>query len=109
MRPTGCAAKAGMSLSTPAVRPSILCLPCATAPPPKSVQPGRDNQYARIGGSAIRSPSRATNEARRGHFLRVYKEIEHRIKIFTSLPMETLERFAIERRVREIGLLKLAG
>ncbi len=50
-----------------------------------------------------------SNEARRGLFLRVYQEIEHRIKIFTSLPMDTLERFAIERRVREIGLLKLAG
>jgi protein-tyrosine-phosphatase/DNA-binding transcriptional ArsR family regulator len=48
-------------------------------------------------------------EARRGRFLRVYQEIEHRIKIFTSLPMDTLEPLAIERRVREIGLLKLAG
>ena len=50
-----------------------------------------------------------TNEAKRRCFLRVYKEIEHRIKIFTSLPIDTLERFAVERRVREIGQLKLAG
>ncbi len=36
-------------------------------------------------------------------FLRVFKELEHRIKIFTSLPIDTLERFAVERRVREIS------
>jgi ArsR family transcriptional regulator, arsenate/arsenite/antimonite-responsive transcriptional repressor / arsenate reductase (thioredoxin) len=50
-----------------------------------------------------------TNDAKRRFFLRVYKEIEHRIKIFAGLPIETLERFAVERRVKEIGLLKLAG
>ena len=47
--------------------------------------------------------------AKRRFFLRVYKELEHRIKIFASLPLDTLERFAVERRVKEIGQLKLAG
>jgi hypothetical protein len=42
-------------------------------------------------------------------FLRIYREIEHRIKIFASLPLDTLDSFALERRVREIGLLRLAG
>jgi ArsR family transcriptional regulator, arsenate/arsenite/antimonite-responsive transcriptional repressor / arsenate reductase (thioredoxin) len=46
-------------------------------------------------------------DAKRRLFLRVYKELEHRIKIFTSLPLDTLERFAVERRVKEIGQLKL--
>jgi len=50
-----------------------------------------------------------SGNAKRQIFLRVYQELEHRIKIFTSLPLDTLERFAIERCVKEIGQLKLAG
>jgi ArsR family transcriptional regulator, arsenate/arsenite/antimonite-responsive transcriptional repressor / arsenate reductase (thioredoxin) len=50
-----------------------------------------------------------TTATKRRFFLRVYKEIEHRIKIFTGLPIDTLDRFAVERRAKEIGLLKLAG
>jgi len=50
-----------------------------------------------------------TPEAKRRFFLSVYRELEHRIKIFTSLPIDTLEPFAVERRVKEIGQLKLAG
>jgi protein-tyrosine-phosphatase/DNA-binding transcriptional ArsR family regulator len=50
-----------------------------------------------------------SSEARRRFFLSAYKELEHRIKIFSGLPFDTLERFAIERRVKEIGQLKLAG
>ena len=50
-----------------------------------------------------------SGDAKREFFLRVYKELEHRIKIFTSLPLDTLERLAVERRVKEIGQLKLAG
>jgi len=50
-----------------------------------------------------------TNAAKHRFFLRAFRELEHRIKIFTSLPIDTLERFAVERRVREIGQLKLAG
>ena len=48
-------------------------------------------------------------DAKRGFFQRVYKELEHRIKIFTGLPLDTLERLAVERRVKEIGQLRLAG
>jgi protein-tyrosine-phosphatase/DNA-binding transcriptional ArsR family regulator len=49
------------------------------------------------------------NAARRRTFLGIYTELEQRIRIFTSLPIETLERFALERWVREIGKLKLAA
>ncbi|HUO05808.1 MAG TPA: arsenate reductase ArsC [Candidatus Binataceae bacterium] len=36
-------------------------------------------------------------------FLRIYYELENRIKIFTSLRMEALDSFALQQRVKEIG------
>jgi protein-tyrosine-phosphatase len=48
-----------------------------------------------------------SEEAKRRFFLRIYTELENRIKIFTSLPFESLDRFALERRVREIGTVRL--
>ena len=48
-----------------------------------------------------------TEEATRRFFLRIYTELENRIKIFTSLRIELLDRFALERRVKEIGKVKL--
>jgi arsenate reductase len=47
------------------------------------------------------------DEAARRFFLRIYTELENRIKIFTSLPIDSLDRFALERRVREIGKARL--
>ncbi len=47
------------------------------------------------------------DEGRRRFFFRIYAELENRIKIFTSLRIETLNRFALERRVEEIGTIKL--
>jgi|SRR5581483_8544124 len=44
-----------------------------------------------------------SEEARRRFFLRIYTELENRIKVFTSLRIEALDRFTLERRVREIG------
>ena len=44
-----------------------------------------------------------SSEATRRFFLRIYTELENRIKIFTSLPIDSLDRFTLERRVREIG------
>jgi ArsR family transcriptional regulator, arsenate/arsenite/antimonite-responsive transcriptional repressor / arsenate reductase (thioredoxin) len=38
-----------------------------------------------------------------------YAAIEQRIKVFTSLPVEALERFALERWIAEIGNLPLAA
>ncbi len=63
--------------------------------------PGRSSDPVAFAGTKLRRQVRV--------FPLVYKELEHRIKIFTSLPIDTLERFAVERRVREIGQLKLAG
>jgi len=47
------------------------------------------------------------DEAKRRFFIRIYTELENRIKIFTCLPFESLDRFALERRVKEIGKVKL--
>ena len=43
------------------------------------------------------------DEHRRRFFLRIYTELENRIKIFVNLPIESLDRMALERRLREIG------
>ena len=49
-----------------------------------------------------------TDEQKRQFFFHVYTELETRIKLFTSLPVETLDRFALEQRVKEIGSRKLS-
>ncbi len=41
-------------------------------------------------------------------FLRVYYELENRIKIFSSLRPEALDRLSLQRRVEEIGKASLA-
>jgi len=46
-------------------------------------------------------------EETRRVFLRIYTELENRIKLFTSLRLELLDRLALERRVKEIGQVKL--
>jgi len=40
-------------------------------------------------------------------FLRVFTELDNRIKIFTSLRIDTLDSFALKERVKEIGKIKL--
>ena len=52
--------------------------------------------------------SAGTEEAKRRFFLRIYGELENRIKIFTSLSLGTLDRVALEKRVREIGRLQVS-
>jgi arsenate reductase len=36
-------------------------------------------------------------------FRRIYSELDNRIKIFTSLPFEQLDRVALKTRLDEIG------
>jgi ArsR family transcriptional regulator, arsenate/arsenite/antimonite-responsive transcriptional repressor / arsenate reductase (thioredoxin) len=50
-----------------------------------------------------------SSAAKRAEFHKVYNELEQRIRIFAALPIETLERFALERWVTEIGKLNLAA
>jgi len=54
---------------------------------------------------AVDAPGAATRKV----FRDTYAAIEQRIKVFASLPIETLERFALERWVTEIGNLPMAA
>jgi arsenate reductase len=54
---------------------------------------------------AVSGPTSVTRKA----FATAYTELEQRVRIFTALPIETLERFALERWVAEIGKLNLAA
>ncbi len=42
-------------------------------------------------------------------FRRVYGYLENRIKLFVSLPLDSLDRLALQRRVDEIGRLRPDG
>ena len=53
--------------------------------------------------------ARGNDRTRAKTFGKVYSELERRIRIFTALPIETLERFALERWVTELGKLDLAA
>ena len=46
-------------------------------------------------------------EATGRFFFRIFTELGTRIKIFTSLRIDTLDSFALERRVKEIGKIEL--
>lgn len=47
-----------------------------------------------------------SEEETRRFFYRIYMELENRIKIFTSLPIDALDRLALQQRIREIGKIK---
>jgi arsenate reductase len=42
-------------------------------------------------------------DEKRRRFAISYRELENRIKLFTHLKTETLDRLALEQRVKEIG------
>ena len=76
---------------------------------------GRGRDVSGVAGTANhralgRRRSRSLRRIRRSEAAvlpsRIYTELENRIKIFASLPFESLDRFALERRVREIGTVK---
>jgi protein-tyrosine-phosphatase len=58
-------------------------------------------------GVADPAAFQGTDEETRRFFFRIYRELENRIKIFTSLRIEALDSFALQQRVREIGRIKL--
>ncbi len=49
-----------------------------------------------------------TDEEKRRFFLRIYRELENRIKIFTSLRIDALDSFALKQRLEEIGRTNLS-
>ncbi len=48
-----------------------------------------------------------TDDEKRRFFLRVNRELEKRIKIFSSLRIHGIDSFALQQRVKEIGKVKL--
>jgi arsenate reductase len=48
-----------------------------------------------------------TDAERRRFFARIYRELENRIKIFTNLRIDALDSFALQKRVKEIGKIRL--
>jgi protein-tyrosine-phosphatase len=48
-----------------------------------------------------------TDDEKRRFFLRIYRELENRIRIFTNLRIDALDSFALQQQVKEIGNAKL--
>jgi len=48
-----------------------------------------------------------TEDEKRRFFSRVYRELENRIKLFTSLRIDALDSFALQQRIKEIGRARL--
>ena len=48
-----------------------------------------------------------TEAEKRAFFAEVFRQIESRIKVFAALPMEKLDRLALQREVRKLGVLQL--
>jgi arsenate reductase len=44
-----------------------------------------------------------TEEETRRFFYRIYQELDNRIRIFTSLPLDALDGLALEQRIGELG------
>jgi arsenate reductase len=44
-----------------------------------------------------------SDEVKRAAFAQTLRQIRNRVQLFLSLPLETLDRLAIENRMREIG------
>jgi protein-tyrosine-phosphatase len=48
-----------------------------------------------------------TKDAQRKFFMRIYLELESRIKMLATLPIDSLDRMTLEARMREIGKMRL--
>jgi arsenate reductase len=59
----------------------------------------------------IEDPAAVAGEDAAKHkaFFRAYSELSHRIGIFVNLPMEKLDRLALQKRLDEIGRVREAG
>lgn len=64
---------------------------------------GRETRLPRIGASPIRRAVEGTEITRRNAFRDAFRALENRIKLFTSLPLDKLDRMAIKREVDQIG------
>jgi protein-tyrosine-phosphatase len=58
-------------------------------------------------GVADPAAFRGGEEEQRRLFLRAYRELENRIKLFSSLRLDALDGLALQPKFREIGVIKL--
>jgi arsenate reductase len=58
-------------------------------------------------GVADPAAFQGTDDEKRRFFFHIYRELENRIKIFTSLRLDALDSFALQQRAAEIGRVKL--
>jgi protein-tyrosine-phosphatase len=65
------------------------------------VWPGRP--IAAHWGVADPASFEGTDDDKRRFFLRIYRELEKRIKLFTNLKIDTLDSFALQQQVNQIG------
>jgi arsenate reductase len=47
-----------------------------------------------------------SDEAKRRAFFRAYSELQHRLSILVSLPIDRLDRLTLQKRLREIGKVR---
>lgn len=50
-----------------------------------------------------------SDEVKRKAFFRAYNQLHHRLSIFTSLPMDKLDRLTLQKRLEDIGKLRANG
>jgi arsenate reductase len=48
-------------------------------------------------------------ETRTGAFVQTYRELDRRIRLFTALPIESLDRDSLKRKLEEIGPTRLGA
>jgi hypothetical protein len=83
-------------------RASISSSRCAATLRSRRAQYGSASRCECIGGSTIRRWKAA--KLRDGkRFFRAYNELTTRISLFLSLPMEKLDRLALQKRLDDIG------
>jgi protein-tyrosine-phosphatase len=50
-----------------------------------------------------------SDDDKRRAFFRAYNQLQHRLQIFVSLPMEKLDRLTLQKRLDQIGQLRKKG
>jgi arsenate reductase len=50
-----------------------------------------------------------SDDEKRKAFFRAYNQLQHRLQIFVSLPMEKLDRLTLQKRLDQIGELRKKG
>jgi len=62
-----------------------------------------DNLYQRIGVLKILTKPELSNDEQRKLSQKAFWVLDHRIKIFTSLPINKLDKLSLQKQLDEIG------